>query len=84
MRASEVVLSEVGPPSFNNSRGTMKKNQSILRCVDPFGSDWISAQRRARDRRSVGMRSLPVPMTGKHQIHKVPFLRVGGASCSAR
>lgn len=62
----------------------MRKNQSVLRYGDPFGSDWIPAQRRARARRSIGTRSLAVTMAAKHQIQKVPFLRVGGASCTAR
>ena len=63
----------------------MKKNQGVLRDRGLLGSEVAWTQSHATVRRSVGVRSFPVAAAAaKHQIHRVPFLRVGGSSCSAR
>ena len=64
----------------------MKKNQSAARHRSTFGDALIASQWRPTSVRGVGTsRSLSVMVVAtKHQFHKAPFLRVGGASCCAR
>jgi hypothetical protein len=63
----------------------MKKSQDAVRYGGPFGEALTASQRRAMGFQSGRNRSLPVTsVVAKHQYHKVPFLRIGGASCGAR
>lgn len=65
----------------------MKKNQSAARHRSTFGEALTESQWRTMSLRGAGTSrsSLPVMVVAaKHQIHKVPFLRVGGATCCAR
>jgi hypothetical protein len=62
----------------------MKKGQSAVRYRSSAGEVPISSQRNTRRARDAGTSgSLTARVSGaKHQIHKVPFLRVGGTSYS--
>ena len=63
----------------------MKKNHSVSKCGGAFGTELTPIRRLATVRGDAGARSFPVRMAAvKDQVHKVPVLRVGAASCSAR
>lgn len=60
----------------------MKKKQSAVRYRGAFGESPTASLWRTMNVRGTGTnRSFSVMMTAaKHPIHRVPFLRVGGAS----